>query len=132
VSITLKILVNFGIFGDSINLLDLNMSYQGKFAPLSEDFVQQTRKRQRRSSSATSASPHPFDIPGQSFVPPSKEEFVSFDMGEKMNSLFDMMVQFGPINYKLECINRHMYHTAATQDITESRLRLLEYKSIDM
>jgi hypothetical protein len=74
---------------------------------LSEDFVQQTRKRQRRSSSATSASPHPFDISDQSFVPSSKKEFGSFDMGEKMKRLSDMMGQFGHINYKLECINRH-------------------------
>jgi hypothetical protein len=45
--------------------------------------------------------------------------------------MFDMMMNIGPINYKLDAINKTSYFQAARCDVTEARLRLLEYKSID-
>ena len=106
--------------------------YNGKFAPISEDYQKQERKRQRRNSSTTSTpkSPHPVENNVENNV--SKNSFVKMGMEDKMNCLFDIMVRFGSMNDKIDSITKHMYYSGAVNDVTESRLRLLEYKSIEM
>jgi hypothetical protein len=110
----------------------LSGKYQGKYAPLGEDFVlQNARKRARRSSSATSSSDTSHPHGEQVSFQPTKEQFVNMSMDEKMTSIFDMMVNFGSITQKFDLINRNLYYSSAVQDVNEDRIRLLEYKSID-
>ena len=111
-------------------------SYDGKFAVLAEQPASNPRKRVRqstRSNSATSAySDMDADMVTDTFTVPSKNDFASMNIDHKMNIMFDMMVNMGNTHGRLDQITESVYYNSARSDITEARLRVLEYKSIDM
>ncbi|KAH3751782.1 hypothetical protein DPMN_186352 [Dreissena polymorpha] len=109
--------------------------YTGKYAPLaiSSDWRTQDSKRKRRATSDSSipCSPHPHQGDPQ-FSATSRAQFENMDMEHKLNCLFDMLSTNYAMNYKLDCLNNSLYHLKAVHDVTEARLRLLEYKSLEI
>ena len=102
-------------------------TYTGMFAPLAEGSKTNPKKRQRLSTHSSQASGHQVL---QCSIP-SKQDFVSMESDAKLNTLFDMMVKIGNTNNRLDEMTRSTYYCTARCDITEARLRVLEYKSID-
>ncbi|KAH3730682.1 hypothetical protein DPMN_143948 [Dreissena polymorpha] len=109
--------------------------YTGKYAPLSSSRDGMTRDSKRRrhatSDSSVPCSPHPNQGDLQ-FSATSRAQFEHMDMEHKLNCLFDMISTNYDMNYKLDCLNNSFYHSKAINDVTEARLRLLEYKSLDI
>ena len=109
-------------------------TYRGRFAPLYEATNNDAKRRKKRTHSDTSAarSPHPQNDPGTFDMSTSRNEFEKLDMNGKMNCLFDLMSHSVPLLAKMDTINESLYKNKAIYDVTEARLRLLEYKSLDM
>ncbi|KAH3702037.1 hypothetical protein DPMN_077037 [Dreissena polymorpha] len=109
--------------------------YTGKYAPLSSSRDGMTRDSKRRrhvtSDSSVPCSPHPHQGDLQ-FSATSRAQFEHMDMEHKLQCLFDMISTNYDMNYKLDCLNNSFYHSKAINDVTEARLRLLEYKSLDI
>lgn len=110
----------------------MDRGYQGKYAPLLEKQGANEKKRKKHNTSDTS-SPRtpPTGISGFEFPQTSKSQFKTLDMNDKLNCLFDIMTNLAPLHMKIDQINQSLYHSKAIHDVTEARLRLLEYKSID-
>lgn len=112
--------------------------YTGKFSPISDesDFitVENKKKRKRHSTGATLHDP---TISTGDTGPsvnrfPSKTQFASLNMEEKMNTMFEMMVNISSYSQSLNHLNSMTYFQHAVNEVSEARLRVLEYKSLDI
>lgn len=113
--------------------------YSGKFAALADDFVPVQRSKRARHSTGSAGgessppAPHPSTLPHiQEHRGPGKDEFAGMSMENKMISLFDMIRGITPINYKLDCLTQNIMYSQVTSEVMDSRLKLLEYKSLDV
>ena len=116
----------------------MSSQYRGKYAPISDENSWQTRETKRRrratSSSSTKDSPHPLqgDFSVHETVKTTREQFSEMNIEHELTCLFDLISSNNPLNHKFECLNQNFIRSQAIHDITETRLKLLEYKSIDM
>ena len=62
---------------------------------------------------------------------PTSEQFLQMNQDENLFSMFELLGNIGPIKTRVDNMEQHMYYSAALHSVTASRLRLLEYKSID-
>ena len=85
-------------------------------------------KRQRNSTGGTFST----TISHEKKYKVTKEQFKALSTDEKLVSLYDMMLSFGSLNTRvnnLECSVRSLIDNNVVSD---NRIKLLEYKSIDM
>ncbi|KAH3738721.1 hypothetical protein DPMN_045362 [Dreissena polymorpha] len=54
------------------------------------------------------------------------------NIDHKLTCLFDMLSSNNSLNNKFECLHQNYIRSQTIHDITEARLKLLEYQSIDM
>ena len=54
------------------------------------------------------------------------------NLDDKMNCMYDMMKNLGTVSHSVDSLTRNMYFTYAKLEVNEARLRLLEYKSLDI
>ncbi|KAH3837130.1 hypothetical protein DPMN_110508 [Dreissena polymorpha] len=107
----------------------------GKYALLTILQVRETkRKRRATSSSSTKGSAHPsqgdFSVHGT--VKSTREQASEINIKHKLTFLFYMIYSNNSLNHKFECLNQKFVRSQPFHNITEARLKLLEYKSIDM
>lgn len=115
----------------------MSLGYQGRFAPLADGFEYPAKRKKRNRSIDTSLpntpptmSYHRGDNPSNT-RPTTKVDFENKNSDQKLNCLFDVMTSLTPLHDKIDRVTQAMYHSRAIHDVSEDRLRFLEYKSID-
>ena len=111
---------------------DASAPYVGKYAVLGEDSwtTVQRQKRQRQSSTPpTSPIVQTVGRPANAEV--TVEEFRAMSSDDKLVSLFQQMNNLNSINSRVCNMEKFVSVNWANQEVTDARLKLLEYKSID-
>lgn len=90
--------------------------------------VTRRHKRQRRSTGGTSYSPEFSD----SQFKLTKEEFKALPADDKLVKLFELMTSVGLQNARLCSVEENVYSLNSQMQNTQDRVKLLEYKSIDI
>lgn len=85
-------------------------------------------KRQRRSTGGTSYSPEFSD----SHLKLTKEEFKALPADDKLVKLFELMTSVGLQNTRLCSVEENLTSLNSKMQNTQDRVKLLEYKSIDI
>jgi hypothetical protein len=105
--------------------------YSNRFEPLSDSYEEQRGKRVRRSTGGGSLHGHQVDTPVlQSFE--NLEELKKLPSDEKLNVILEGMSNMGLLKYRLDSIESTVYINCARNEVTDQRVKLLEYRSIDL
>ena len=124
--------------------LSFSAPYSGKYATLSNDHappraqVNNFNKRPRFSSGASETSPplqtnEKYELFNKHYnIAPTKENFKKMNSDEKLCCMFDILGNLAPLAYRLDTLERDMFFSSAIHDVNTTRIRLLEYKSIDI
>lgn len=117
--------------------------YANRFEPLTEGWEVQRGKRARHSTGGASChdihTPPTYPIrtpPARSEVDfeshANMDELKKLPVDEKLNVLMEGISNIGLIKCRIDRIESDMYISCASHEVTNERLKLLEYKSIDM
>ena len=105
--------------------------YRGKFAVLTDDFTPAKTKKRPRHSSGASLPTQAMNFNTAYKSGPSTEQFLNMNQDEKLLSMFELLGNLGPLKYRVDNVEQHMYYSSAIHTVSDARLHLLEYKSID-
>lgn len=107
--------------------------YSNRFEPLSEPWANtQSAKRARHSTGGEwSDTPPPPPQQFQTLNNIELNEIKQLPTDEKLNFIIEGMSSMGLLKYRIDNMESHLYVQSATHEVTQQRLRLLEYKSID-
>lgn len=90
--------------------------------------VQSGRKRHRRSTGGTFTPSYS----KETVCRIDKEEFKKMSTDNKLVSIFEIMTSFGSLNTRVDSLEGHVHSLLALNVESEKRMKLLEYKSIDL
>lgn len=85
-------------------------------------------KRQRNSTGGTFST----TISHEKTYKVTKEQFKALSTDEKLVSLYDMMLSFGSLNTRVNNLECSVQSLIDNNVVSDNRIKLLEYKSIDM
>lgn len=113
-------------------LASMTTPYSGKYAALDDDYVHVQNRKRPRHQSGTPPPVYNKQLIDKHYHPgPTKEQFQSMSQDDKLCSMFELLSNIGPMKYRIDNVEQHVYFSSAIHSVTDSRLRLLEYKSID-
>ncbi|MEW8545898.1 MAG: hypothetical protein AB2693_20440 [Candidatus Thiodiazotropha sp.] len=90
--------------------------------------VQSRRKRHRRSTGGTFTSSY-FK---ETVCSIDKEEFKKMSTDDKLVSIFEIVTSFGSLNTRVNSLEGHVHSLLALNVESDKRMKLVEYKSIDL
>ena len=90
--------------------------------------VQSRRKRHRRSTGGTFTPSYS----KETVCSIDKETFKKMSTDDKLVSIFEIMTSFGSLNTRVDSLEGHVHSILALNVESEKRMKLLEYKSIDL
>lgn len=85
-------------------------------------------KRARHSTGSTGGVP-PFSHSAQTI---NMDDIKNLTIDEKLNILLDNMLQLNVMKLRTDNIEKYVYFNCATHEVLDQRLRLIEYKQIDI
>ena len=113
-------------------LASTSAPYSGKYAALADDFEHVQRRKRPRQQSGTPPPVYTKQLLDKHYKPgPSKEQFQQMNQDDKLLSMFELLSNIGPMKYRIDNVEQHVYYNSAIDSVNDSRIRLLEYKSID-
>jgi hypothetical protein len=104
------------------------------FDPLSDDWVPaQSKKRARHSTGGVSVERHPPPSSFKPFQPSIDFEIIEqLPVDEKLNVVIENMSMFGLLKYRVDNLEYTVYLNCEKHEVSDVRLKLIEYKQIDI
>ena len=53
------------------------------------------------------------------------------DQDNKLLSMFELLGNVGTLRYRIDSVEQHIYYSSAINSVSQARIRLLEYRSIE-
>ena len=104
--------------------------YTGRYQPLGEDFVHVQRSKRARHS--TGSTPPTSQFMDRSAAREVSEDYRNMTVDEKLNLMLDSMNNIGLLKHRVDNIESRVFYQGASQEVVDERVRLLEYKSLDL
>lgn len=106
-------------------------AYTGKFKPLAEEF--QEVRSNKRVRHFTETPPRPEKVDQYYKTWPTLDSFNNMDTEDKLSSIYEVLSSnLAPLKLRVDSIESNMFVHMARLEVDDKRLRLLEYKSIDL
>lgn len=110
----------------------VNGKYVGRYGPLSDGFEPVPQRKRARHSTGQSSITPPKQFSTNDSERQDTDRIKTLSTDEKLNYIIDKLSQNDILKVRVDNIEAQVYVNCATHEVLDERVRLLEYKSIDL